>query len=125
MVATVTVTDATAAGYWQVLPTDGAILGSSSNLNINTVDQTSSNQVVIPVGADGSITIFVQAGGHVIVDIAGTFTGPDDPDSTLGLFTPVTLARSLLRSLRPRPHQERNAPHPRWGATALRLARAV
>jgi hypothetical protein len=90
VVANVTVTEATAPGFWQVLPTGGAALGSSSNLNINAAGQTASNQVVVPVAADGTITIFTQTGGHVIVDIAGTFTGTSSPNSTVGLFTPVT-----------------------------------
>lgn len=90
VVANVTVVDATAPGFWQVLPTGGAAFGSSSNLNINAAGQTASNQVVVPVAADGTITIFTQSGGHVIVDIAGTFTGTTSPDSTVGLFTAVT-----------------------------------
>jgi hypothetical protein len=90
VVANVTVTEATAPGFWQVLPTGGAAYGSSSNLNINAAGQTASNQVVVPVAADGTITIYTQTGGHVIVDIAGTFTGATSPSSSVGLFTPVT-----------------------------------
>lgn len=93
VVANVTVTDATAAGFWQVLPTGGAVLGSSSNLNVNNVGQTISNQVIVPVAADGTITIFAQSGGHVIVDIAGVFTGTSSASSTAGLFVPITPSR--------------------------------
>ena len=90
VVANVTVTEASGVGFWQVLPTGGAALGSSSNLNINNVGQTISNQVIVPIGADGTITIFAQGGGHVIVDIAGVFTGTSSPSSTAGLFVAVT-----------------------------------
>ncbi len=91
--ANVTVVDATAPGFWQVLPTGGAALGSSSNLNIDRAGQSISNHVVIPVGPDGSITIFSQTGGHVIVDLTGTFTGVNSEESTAGLFVAVTPSR--------------------------------
>ena len=90
VVANVTVTEASAVGFWQVVPTGGAVLGSSSNLNVNTVGQTISNQVIVPIGADGTITIFAQGGGHVIVDIAGVFTDSSSPLSSAGLFVPIT-----------------------------------
>lgn len=93
VVANITVTEASGIGFWQVLPTGGAALGSSSNLNINNVGQTISNQVIVPVGADGAITIYSQSGGHVLVDIAGTFTGSASPTSAAGLFVPVTPSR--------------------------------
>ena len=93
VVANVTVTEASAVGFWQVLPTGGAVLGSSSNLNINAVGQTISNQVIVPLGADGTITIYSQNGGHVLVDIAGVFTGTSSPSSSDGLFVPVTPSR--------------------------------
>jgi hypothetical protein len=93
VVANVTVTEASGVGFWQVLPTGGAVLGSSSNLNINAIGQTISNQVIVPIGADGTITIYSQSGGHVLVDIAGVFTGPSSPSSSDGLFVPVTPSR--------------------------------
>jgi hypothetical protein len=95
VIANVTVTEATGPGYWQVLPTGGASLGSSSNLNVTRVGQTISNQVVVPIGADGTITVFSQSGGHVLVDIAGVFTGDGSPASSSGLFVAVTPSRLL------------------------------
>lgn len=95
VVANLTAVDATAPGYWQVLPTGGAVLGSSSNLNVERAGQNISNQVIVPVGADGTITIFAQSGGHFIVDIAGTFTGTTSPVSSVGMFVAVTPNRLL------------------------------
>ncbi len=95
VVANVTVTSATAPGYWQVLPTGAGQLGASSNLNVERAGQTISNQVIAPVGQDGTITIFSQSGGHVIVDVAGVFTGPASIPSSDGLFVPVTPDRLL------------------------------
>jgi hypothetical protein len=79
------------AGYWQVVPTGGGTaFGSSANLNVERSGQTIANQVIAPIGADGTITIFTQNGGHVVADIAGVFSGPSSPVSTGGLFAPVT-----------------------------------
>ena len=96
VVLNLAVTDAIAAGYWQVVPTGGgAPFGSSANLNVERRGQTISNQVIVPVGADGTITIFAQSGGHVIVDVAGVFSGPSSAVSTSGLFRPITPSRLL------------------------------
>lgn len=39
--------------------------------------------------------VYTYGGGHVIVDVAGFFTGPDAAESTDGLFVPITPARIL------------------------------
>lgn len=94
VVANVTVTEAAGPGYWQVVPTGGSTpLGASSNLNVTRAGQTIANQVVVPVGADGSVTIFSQAGGHVVVDVAGVFTNGAGVASTIGLFVPIDPSR--------------------------------
>ena len=84
------------AGFLQVLPTGrGVALGSSSNLNVTAAGQTIANGVIVPVGIDGTVTIYSQAGAHVVVDIAGYFTGPTDTLSTDGLFVPTDPTRLL------------------------------
>ena len=91
VVLNLAVTEATLPGFWQVVPTGGPTpLGSSANLNVDRIGQTISNQVIVPVGADGTITIYSPAGGHVIADIAGVFTGSSSPTSSSGLFVPIT-----------------------------------
>ena len=83
-------------GFLQVLPTGrGVALGSSSNLNVTAAGQTIANGVIVPVGADGTVTIYSQTGAHVVVDIAGYFTGPTDTLSTNGLFVPLDPTRLL------------------------------
>jgi hypothetical protein len=72
VVLNVTVTEATAPGYVTVWP-DGP-MPLASNLNIEQVDQTVPNLVVVPVGADGSVRVFASGGAHVIVDVLGGFT---------------------------------------------------
>lgn len=96
VVLNVTATQATDAGYVQVLPSDTAI-GGYSNLNVAT-DQTIPNLVVVPLGADGSVTVFSERGTHVVVDIFGYFTNAAAAESTDGLF--VTLGPTRLMDTR-------------------------
>jgi LPXTG-site transpeptidase (sortase) family protein len=92
-VLNVTVSNATAPGFWTVFA-DGAARPGTSNLNIDTPGQTAPNQVIVPVSASG-VSIYTSGGGHVIVDVAGYFTGASAPSSTDGLFVPVTPTRLL------------------------------
>jgi hypothetical protein len=72
VVLNVTATRATGPGYLTVWP-DGP-QPSASNLNIEFVDQTVPNLVIVPVGADGSIRVFTDAGTDLIVDVLGRLT---------------------------------------------------
>ena len=73
VVLNVTVTAATAAGYWTAFAA-GTPRPVASNLNVTTAGQTIANQVITPI-AGGSASIFSQSGGDLIVDIAGYYTG--------------------------------------------------
>ena len=95
-VLNVTATQATDAGYVQVLPS-GTAVGGYSNLNV-VANQTIPNLVVVPVGADGSVTVFSERGTHVIVDVFGYFTNDAAPETTDGLF--VTLNPTRLMDTR-------------------------
>lgn len=61
-------------GWVQVLPTGEATVGAHSNINTDGPGQTRANFVVVPVAADGSISIHATTGSHVIVDLLGWFT---------------------------------------------------
>ena len=50
--------------------------------------------VIAPLPADG-LTIHSTAGGHVIVDLIGWFTGPSAAPSPDGLFVPISPTRRL------------------------------
>lgn len=69
----VTVTESAGAGYVQVLPTGRALVGESSNLNVAGAGETIANQVTVPLGVDGSVSVYVQGGGHVLVDVFGWY----------------------------------------------------
>ncbi|MCU1395727.1 MAG: hypothetical protein JWM34_4155 [Ilumatobacteraceae bacterium] len=84
-----------APGYWQVFPT-GTTPPSSSNLNTMVGGQATANQVIVPVDASGTFSVFASSGGQVIIDVVGTFTGSTAPSSTVGLFVPLDTPTRFL-----------------------------
>jgi hypothetical protein len=51
--------------------------------------------VIVPVDAHGDVAVYVDGGGHVLVDINGWFTDQTAPLSAVGLFVPQTSSRTL------------------------------
>jgi DNA-binding beta-propeller fold protein YncE len=95
----VTVNEARAAGFVTVWPT-GLSQPTASNLNVERAGQTIANAVVVPVGTDGSVTLFDQPGGQLIVDINGAWTPASS--SAGGRFVPTAPTRVLdSRSTQP------------------------
>ncbi len=77
------------SGYWQVYPQGGAV-PTTSNLNSPWGGNAlAANQAIVPVDANGGITIFSESGGDLIVDLVGTYTGSDATPATEGLFVPM------------------------------------
>lgn len=76
----VTMVEARAAGFATVWPC-GAPMPDASNVNFGR-GGTAANGVIAPIGADGSVCVFTSADAHLIVDIAGWFTGGDTPAFT-------------------------------------------
>ncbi len=93
VVLNVTATEATAPGYVQVAPGGALVPGKSSNLNIDRAGQTIPNLVIVPVAADGTVSIFTQSGTNLIADVTGYFTSATEPASVSGLFLPLTPER--------------------------------
>jgi hypothetical protein len=91
-VVTITAPDAVGPGYWAVWPS-GSWPGTSS-LNLSARNQTRANQSVVPVEA-GTVKVRSQVGGHVVVDVAGWFTGAGAPSATSGLFHPLVPERVI------------------------------
>lgn len=90
----VTVTETAVPGWLQVVPTGGTTApGGSSNVNVTTAGQTVANLVLVPVGADGSVTLVGSLVGHVVVDVAGWFTDSSAASGTDGLFVAVDPVR--------------------------------
>ena len=70
----VTVTAPTATSFLTVFP-NGAPRPTASNLNF-TAGQTIANMVIVPIGSDGQISLYNDAGQtHVLVDVLGWFAG--------------------------------------------------
>jgi hypothetical protein len=66
----VTVTDATAASYVTVWPTDQP-QPWASNLNVSP-GATVPNLVVVPVAPDGTVSIYYDTGqGDIVADVVG------------------------------------------------------
>lgn len=66
-------TEATAPGYVTAWPS-GIQRPTTSSLNLEYPGQTRGNHAIVPVGADGSISLFTQSGTHLVVDAFGWFT---------------------------------------------------
>jgi lipoprotein-anchoring transpeptidase ErfK/SrfK len=84
-----------APGYWTVYPANSAP-PTSANLNSLFAFHVSANQVIVPVDAEGDFAVFSQSGGHLVVDLVGTITGPSAPASTEGLFVPLSTPTRFL-----------------------------
>jgi hypothetical protein len=87
----VTTSDSNGPGYFATWP-HGAARPEASILNTDAAGQTRAAAAIVPVSA-GGFGVFTSAGDHVIVDVAGYFTGPSAPESDTGLFRSVTPIR--------------------------------
>ena len=54
-----------------------------SNLNVDGVGQTIANQVIVRL-TGGRLRIFSEQGGHLIVDLVGSFSGPSAANGSDG-----------------------------------------
>ncbi len=77
--------DAPVPGFVTAYPT-GTTRPASSNVNVNAAPDVRANLVTVPVGADGSIELYVENIDHVAVDVVGSFTGSASPVGTVGRF---------------------------------------
>jgi hypothetical protein len=72
VVLSLTATESAGPGFVTVWPT-GTPRPLASALNAATAGATVSNQVTVPLGADGKVSIFTQSGAHLIADVAGYY----------------------------------------------------
>jgi hypothetical protein len=87
VVVNATVTDTAAQGFFSVWPaqTDRP---TASSLNATHAGQTIANHVITPVSTTG-FSFYTQNGAHLVVDIAGWYTGTELP-SVLPPSVPLT-----------------------------------
>ena len=80
------------SGFVTVYPAGGA-RPLASNLNIERAGQTIPNLVVVPLGANASVSIFTQSGTHLVADVLGYFVQAQQ--SASGRYRALTPARLL------------------------------
>jgi hypothetical protein len=88
-----TLTDSAGPGYVQALPTGASAFGASSNVNTTGPGQTSANLATVPVGADGSITLYDVAGANLIADVQGYYSAA--ATAAAGRYQPLNPVRVL------------------------------
>ena len=69
----ITSTRSPTAGFIQASPFLAAATGSTSTLNISTPGTDRPNFAIVPVGQGGKISLYLDVGGDVIVDVLGYF----------------------------------------------------
>ncbi len=88
-------TMASAAGYWTFFPA-GTTPPNAANLNSLYPLHIVSNQVIVPLDAEGDFSVYTQSGGQLIIDLVGLFTGASASVSTDGLFVPLATPTRFL-----------------------------
>jgi len=92
LVLNVTATEAEQPGFLRAQPTGATGLGTA---NGNFVPGTDSGTMsIVPVGADGSVSVYTSASTHLVVDVTGYITGAGSTPGTDGLFVPLTPGRA-------------------------------
>lgn len=82
----------TGLGFWTAFPLDQT-RPNASNINIDTPGQTRAAQAIVLLSGTPAFNVFSQGGGHLVVDVAGWFTGSTAPTTTDGLFVPANPTR--------------------------------
>lgn len=82
-------------GFWTAYPV-GAVLPVASSLNLDFWSRTRGGQAIVQLpGGVRSFNVFSKNGGHLVVDVAGYFTGASAPLSSDGWFIPGSPNRRL------------------------------
>jgi hypothetical protein len=83
-------------GFWQVYA-QGSPAPATSNLNSPPgFSAAIANQAIVAVDATGSISIYSQNGGDLIIDLVGSYTGAGAAPSSTGLFVPMATPTRIV-----------------------------
>ncbi len=88
VVVNLTVTESSGPGFVTAYP-PGTGRPVASNVNADAADQTRANLAILPINGAAAINVFNYAGGHLVIDVIGFFTGAADAVSPDGLFVPT------------------------------------
>lgn len=92
LVLNVTSTGADGPGYLRAQATGTSPTSSTVNYTQGT---DASNTVIVPVGGDGTVSIYTSTGSHIVVDVTGYITGTTAPATATGLFVPIVTGRAF------------------------------
>ncbi|NNN21964.1 MAG: hypothetical protein HKL80_08195 [Acidimicrobiales bacterium] len=94
VVINVTATNTSSDGFVSVYPTPSTPLSAAPTFSsLNFLPNTSvPNRVIVPVGVSGQISVYVNQGADIVIDISGWFTGTSS-GATGDLFFPVSPQR--------------------------------
>jgi L,D-transpeptidase catalytic domain/Putative peptidoglycan binding domain len=101
VVLNVTVVGPANIGFWTVFP-HGAERPNASNLNVDERwaalgdALAMPNLVTVPIGADGTVDVYSQSGGHLVVDMLGSYEASAATSS--GRFQPLTAPSRIFDS---------------------------
>ncbi len=105
-----------APGFWQV-SANGSPRPATSNLNSPPgFFAVVANQAIVTVDATGSISIYSQSGGDLIIDLVGTYSGNGAAEGTSGLFVPMASPTRIVDTRNPmlNPLGGTTRPAPGW-----------
>lgn len=91
----ITSVDPIANGYVQAYPTFVGATGATSTLNVVAGTGARPNFALVPVGADGSISLYLNAGGEAVVDLVG-YVNSGLTTSRSGRVVPITTPERWL-----------------------------
>ena len=92
VVMNITAVQAVAEGFVTVWPT-GRPRPEASTLNVTPQEAAAPNTVIMPLGADGRLDFYADAGVHLLADVTGYVTAASAPAGISGLFVPLAPAR--------------------------------
>jgi sortase (surface protein transpeptidase) len=104
-VVNLTTTGTDGRGFFTCFPLGLDTVPDSSNLNVDGPDQTRAAAAVVRIGSvEGrrGFQVWTHAGGHVIVDLLGYYTGSSAESSADGLFVPANPVR-IVDTRKPTP----------------------
>lgn len=87
-VVNLTVTESNGPGFVTAF-VPGTTQPTASNVNADAAGQTRANLAILPIDGVAAIDVFNYAGGHLVIDVIGYFTGVSYPASSDGLFVPT------------------------------------
>lgn len=76
-------------GYVQAYPYLRARNGATSTINLSTAGVNRPNFAIVPIGQDGKVSLYLQAGGNVIIDVLGYFLDGQPTTVSDGRFIPL------------------------------------